>query len=98
MEFLNSLPPGAQFPCLILVDINMPQANGMETLKMLKGHPVYKRLPVIIFSTADSYLLIEMARQLGANDYVKKPVNFEKLRQVTMQFVDHCEVVPPVKE
>ena len=97
LDFLNSLPPGSKFPCLLLVDMNMPKINGIEALKILKADPVYKDLPVIVFSTAETHSWIQMAKELGAEDYVIKPVSFERMREVTTQFADHCEVVPPVK-
>ena|SRR6476620_10968202 len=95
IDFLNSLPPGSKFPCLILVDLNMPMANGIEILRSLKDHQEYKKLPVVIFSTADNHSWIETAKELGAEDFVKKPVNYDKLRQVTRQFANHCKLVPP---
>src|SRR5215203_2991362 len=39
------------FPTFILLDLNMPKKDGREVLHFMKQHPVYKRIPVIIFTT-----------------------------------------------
>lgn len=42
----------AGMPALIVLDLNMPVLDGMETLSRLKAHTVYKTIPVIIFTTS----------------------------------------------
>ena len=41
----------ARMPHFILLDLNMPKKDGREVLRELKQHPIYKKIPVIIFST-----------------------------------------------
>ena len=62
---------------LILLDILMPDQNGIEVLGILKAHPVYRNIPVIVISGLDddTDLAIEAIR-LGAEDFLPKP--FEK--------------------
>ena len=62
------------------MDLNMPKLDGIETLKRIKDVEDYKKLPVIIFSTSDHPLSVQMAKQLGAVDYVKKPMHYENLK------------------
>ena len=60
-------------PDLILLDVVMPEMNGMEVLKKLKSIPAYKDIPVI-FLTADTSPEAEVEGfQLGIVDYITKP-------------------------
>jgi two-component system chemotaxis response regulator CheY len=60
---------------LVLLDWNMPNLNGIELVKMLRGREKYKLLPIImITSEAAKYNVIE-AVKAGVNDYVIKPVS-----------------------
>jgi DNA-binding response OmpR family regulator len=65
-------------PSLIVLDLNMPILNGMETLSRLKSHTVYKNIPVIMFTT--SVHEVEKARclEIGALDFIKKPARFQQ--------------------
>ncbi|MBI1201664.1 MAG: response regulator [Rhodopseudomonas sp.] len=58
---------------LILLDINMPRANGFEALGVLRAHPQYKDIPVIMLSASDDEADMFEAFDLGANGYVVKP-------------------------
>ena len=60
-------------PCLILLDLNLPQISGFEVLRRLRAHPVWRDLPVAIVSSSDLQQDIEKAKQLGANEYLIKP-------------------------
>ena len=67
-EMLKELEPD-----LILLDVIMPEMNGMEMLKKLKSIPAYKNIPVI-FLTADTSPEAEVEGfQLGIVDYITKP-------------------------
>lgn len=58
---------------LILLDINMPRTNGFEALGILRNHPDYKEVPVIMLSASDDETDMFEAFDLGANGYVVKP-------------------------
>ena len=67
------------FPCVILLDLNMPKKDGREVLKELKQHPVFKTIPVIVFTTTKNEIEIKRCYELGANSYVVKPLTFDEL-------------------
>ena len=69
-NFTNSL-----YPCLIVLDLNMPKKDGREALKEIKQHPVFKKIPVVVFTTTKSENEIKRCYELGANTYVVKPVS-----------------------
>lgn len=69
-------------PGFILLDLNMPKKDGREVLKELKQHPVFKKIPVIVFTTTKNEIEIKRCYELGANSYVVKPISFDALLKV----------------
>jgi CheY-like chemotaxis protein len=70
------------FPYLILLDLNMPKRDGREVLKEIKQHPIFKNIPVVVFTTTKNSMEIKRCYELGANSYVVKPVSFDDLLKV----------------
>ena len=60
----------------------MPKKDGREVLKELKQHPVFKKIPVIVFTTTKNEIEIKRCYELGANSYVVKPITFDALLKV----------------
>jgi len=69
-------------PGFILLDLNMPKKDGREVLKEIKQHPVFKKIPVIVFTTTKNEIEIKRCYELGANSYVVKPITFDALLKV----------------
>jgi CheY-like chemotaxis protein len=84
LDHVNSTSMGDEkiFPCVILLDLNMPKKDGREVLKELKQHPVFKKIPVIVFTTTKNEIEIKRCYELGANSYVVKPLTFDELLMV----------------
>ena len=70
-----------ELPQLILLDLKLPKVDGLEVLKNIKSHPRTKLIPVVILTTSkeDSDLL--SGYELGANSYVRKPVDFHEFAE-----------------
>ena len=64
----------AQLPQLILLDINMPEMDGLEVLRRLKRNPVTKAIPILMITAAQDTNDVEAAFKLGAANYVLKPI------------------------
>ncbi|MBI5049503.1 MAG: response regulator [Nitrospirae bacterium] len=79
-EALKSLPH--QPFDIILVDINMPDINGLELIHFVKSTDRYKNIPVIIVSTESSEEDKKRGMALGAFAYVTKPFKSEELQGV----------------
>lgn len=77
----------ANFPALIMLDLNMPGKDGRETLKELKAHKTLGAIPVIVFTTSSSYQDKQMAYDAGANCFVTKPDTFNKLVELTRSII-----------
>ncbi len=61
---------------LVLLDLNLPEINGIQVLKRMKEHDSTKQIPVIILTTSDDNRDIARCYELGCNVYVTKPVDY----------------------
>ncbi len=66
-------------PDLILLDWMMPEMDGMETLRMLKGHQATRDIPVFMLTARDTIDDMNQAIVLGADDYITKPFVVSRL-------------------
>lgn len=80
MQYINRTDKynekNAPLPGLILLDIKLPLMDGFEVLKKLKSSKKYRTIPVVMLTTASAKEDIRKALELGANDYIIKPVKF----------------------
>ena len=70
---------GTSNPDLIILDVIMPGKNGYEVCRDLKTKDATKHIPVILCSTKDTEVDIYWAKKIGANDYLVKPFEPNKL-------------------
>jgi CheY-like chemotaxis protein len=77
LEFLNHHIEN--LPDVIILDLNMPVKDGRETLKEIKGHKIFKSIPVCIMSTSSAHFDIVNAYDAGANLFLVKPLGFKEL-------------------
>jgi len=73
---------GAPIPGLILLDLRLPKIDGLEVLRQLKAHPVYRNIPVVVLTTSGEDRDVARSYELGAASYIVKPVEFEKFQEV----------------
>lgn len=76
---------GEQKPVVVLLDLKLPKVDGLEVLKRIKSHPVFKTIPVVVLTSSSEDKDIEAAYKIGANSYIVKPVDFEKFVEVAGQ-------------
>jgi two-component system chemotaxis response regulator CheY len=65
---------------VVIVDVNMPDINGLELVSFLRKTPQHRNTPVIIISTEASSRDQERGIALGANAFLSKPFEAEELR------------------
>jgi CheY-like chemotaxis protein len=86
LKFLNDISQNSSresvFPGFILLDLNMPKKSGREVLQEIKQHPLFKTIPVIVYTTTKNESEIKRCYELGANTYIVKPARFEALLKV----------------
>mgnify|MGYP003345292234 FL=1 len=66
-------------PDLILLDVIMPDANGIEICRELRNSPCFQNVPIIMLTVKGSAYDVSEAFKAGANDYVRKPFGAEEL-------------------
>src|SRR5262245_52606805 len=65
-------------PSLILLDLNLPKLDGLEVLRRLRADERTQLVPVVVLSTSNEERDLISAYRLGANSYVRKPVDFTR--------------------
>jgi two-component system response regulator len=65
-------------PNLILLDLNLPKVSGLEVLRRLRAEPQTRRLPVVVLTSSDEEQDLIASYDLGANSFVRKPVDFAR--------------------
>ncbi|MFA9440288.1 response regulator [Uliginosibacterium sp. sgz301328] len=65
-------------PALVLLDLKLPRIDGLEVLRRLRADQRTSLLPVVVLTTSRELQDIQEAYRLGANSYVRKPVDFER--------------------
>jgi two-component system response regulator len=90
-----------QTPSVILLDLKLPKVDGLEVLRRLRADNATRLLPVVILtSSKEEHDLIEGYR-LGANSYIRKPVDFDQFMEAVRQLGLYWLVLnesPPVKQ
>ena len=66
---------------LIILDIGLPWINGFELAKLLKEHKDLKFIPLIFVSGKTSDIDVKRGFEVGADDYIKKPFDIEKIKK-----------------
>ncbi len=72
----------AVFPDLIILDINLPKMDGHQVLAELRRHQHLSAIPVIMLTSSDSERDISKSYELGANCYVRKPLDLVAFQSI----------------
>jgi CheY-like chemotaxis protein len=70
---------------LLLLDIRMPRADGVEVLRKIKEDKELRKMPIIMVTTTDDPKEVEKCHDLGCSNYVTKPVDYEQFIGVIKQ-------------
>ena len=91
---------------LMLIDMEMPELDGLEVLKLVKADDLLRNLPVIVISGAEQFEKTVECIQIGAEDYLPKPFNsvllrarvFSSLEKKRLRDIDQGRIVELQKE
>ena len=76
-------------PDLILLDLMMPEIDGIGTCKTLQAHPKLKDVPILVFSASGDINSKVAAFKAGAKDFITKPVHVEELKSRIRTWINH---------
>jgi len=68
----------AKLPSIVLLDLNLPKVDGREVLQAIRGNEATRSLPVVVLTTSTEPFDVDASYALGANSYIRKPVDFEQ--------------------
>lgn len=81
LEYLFSEESLKEPPQVVLLDLKLPKLDGLEVLKKLKHNPKTRLFPVVILTGSKEEEDLAASYGLGANSYIRKPVEFERFSQ-----------------
>jgi CheY-like chemotaxis protein len=68
-------------PYLLLLDIRMPQVDGVEVLRQIKQDTELRKIPVLMLTTTDDPREVERCHSIGCASYLVKPVDYDKFAE-----------------
>ena len=74
-----------ELPAVVLLDLKLPRVSGLEVLERIRGDDRTRLLPVVILTSSDEEQDLIRGYKLGANSYVRKPVDFVEFTQAAKQ-------------
>lgn len=78
--------PGAhRLPDLVLLDLKLPKVSGLEVLKRIRSEESTKSMPVVVLTSSDEERDILETYRLGANSYIRKPIDFDEFIDAVRQ-------------
>jgi two-component system response regulator len=72
-------------PAVVLLDLKLPRIGGHDVLRRIRSEASTRHLPVVILTTSKEEKDVVSSYDLGANSYVRKPVDFSEFIEATRQ-------------
>ena len=90
LDYLFATGPYAErdagaLPQVVLLDLRLPRIDGLEVLRRLRADPRTGLLPIVILTSSDEERDIVDSYRLGANSYIRKPVDFARFSEAVRQ-------------
>ena len=86
-------------PAVVLLDLKLPKIDGLEVLQQIRATPITRRLPVVILTSSREEQDLIRGYDLGANSYIRKPVDFEQfthtIKELGIYWMVLNEPAPP---
>ena len=70
---------------LLLLDIRMPKVDGVEVLRQAKADACLRKLPIIMLTTTEDPREVARCHEMGCNNYIVKPVDYDKFAETIKQ-------------
>lgn len=87
-------------PQVVLLDLNLPRLDGLEVLRRIRAEPTTQLVPVVVLTSSKEERDLVESYRLGANSYIRKPVDFvefvEAARQLGLYWLVLNEALPRI--
>lgn len=87
LKALALLNQASELPSLILMDVNMPNLDGLELTKKLRQDERFRYTPIVMLTTEEGDDLKKIGQEIGATGWITKPFNPQRLLQVVCKLV-----------
>ncbi len=82
--------PENEYPCLMVLDYNMPDSSGPDIIQKISANPKYCNIPTVIWSTSNSSVYREISKAKGARHYYHKPHWFQDIPAMVQHMLSFC--------
>ena len=72
-------------PSVVLLDLKLPRVDGLEVLERLRADERTRLLPVVVLTSSREESDLDASYSLGANSYIRKPVDYDRFREAVRQ-------------
>jgi two-component system, response regulator len=72
-------------PQVMLLDLKLPKLDGLQVLEQMRANPLTRRVPVVVLTSSNEEQDMLRSYDLGANSYIRKPVDFEQFLEAARQ-------------
>jgi CheY-like chemotaxis protein len=84
-EAIDYLVKGKDVPQLVLLDLNLPKIDGLEVLRHIREDERTYLTPVVILTSSNAPNDVAASYRLGANSYVRKPIDYDQFAEAIHQ-------------
>lgn len=74
-----------KLPSVVLLDLKLPKVDGLDVLRTLRSDDRTRLLPIVVLTSSDEEQDVLQSYKLGANSYIRKPVDFTQFLEATKQ-------------
>ena len=85
IEALFGAGTNGRLPDLVLLDLKLPKVSGLEVLQRIRNEERTRTLPIVVLTSSDEERDIVESYNLGANSYIRKPVDFDEFIDAVRQ-------------
>lgn len=93
LHYLSALERKEDYPCLIILDMNMPVLDGRQTIIRIREQPQYDLIPIVVFTTSNSEKDRLFCQGYGVEMFTK-PSELAHLENVVVRMLGQCHAVP----